>query len=170
MCLTVSPLPTDLSAVCFRIMCKGACIPQVSLPFTVQLLLSSLPTSFSPYQPHCPSYEKWRIDIHRKLLWVIFLVANPNNQEDPDSVTTLKQNLWRRKVLAVIFIFLRRKLMQVGEVRFPLTEKFQEEIGLPQSNISLLHPSSPPQTSQLAKPRNSDTPLFTSSCSDFTNH
>lgn len=170
MCLAVSLLPTDLSAVCFRIMCKGACIPQVRVPFTVQLLLSSLPTSFSPYQPHCPSYEKWWINIRRKLLWGIFLVANPSSQEDPDSVTTLQQSLWRRKILAVIFIFLRRKLMQVGEVRFPLTEKFQEEIGLPRSNASLSHPSPPPQTSQLAKPRNSNTPLFTSSCSDFTNH
>lgn len=29
--------------------------------------------------------------------------------------------------------------MWVDEVKLPLTEKFQEEIGLPQSNINLAH-------------------------------
>lgn len=122
-CVLESCLPIDLSAVCFRIMRKRTCIPHL-VPFTVWLLPSSLHT-FSLHPPHHRTfYGKWWRNIHRKLLWVIFLVAIPSTQEDPDSVIKLKGSLWRRKVLAIIFIFLRRKLIWVDEFRLPLTEKF----------------------------------------------
>lgn len=99
-----------------------------------------LPTSLSPYQPHCPSHhEKWWRNGHRKLLGVIFLEANPSTQKDPDSVTKLLGNLWRREVFTLTFIFLGRKLMWVDEVWLHLTEKSQEDVGLSQSNINLSH-------------------------------
>ena len=66
----------------------------------------------------------------------------------------------------MIFIFPSGTLMGVDEVRLHLTEIFQEKIGLSQLNVnfSLLN------TSWLAKPRNSNTSLPTSPCSNFTNH
>lgn len=65
---------------------KGARIPQVRVPAAVQLL-----TGFSPYQPYCPAYEKKGTG-HRKLLWVIFLEADPNT-EDPNWVTKSQGSL-----------------------------------------------------------------------------
>lgn len=66
----------------------------------------------------------------------------------------------------MIFIFPSRTLMGVDEVRLHLTETFQEEIGLSQLNVNLSLLNTP----WLAKPRNSNTSLPTSPCSNFTNH
>ena len=101
----VSSLSIDLSPVCFRSMWKGTCILQVRVPLTVLFLPSCLPTSFSPFKPQCPNYqEKWWKNDCRKLLWVIFLEANPNTEEDLDSVTKLQGSLWRRKVFFNLFL------------------------------------------------------------------
>lgn len=81
----------------------------------------------------------------------------------------LKGSLWRRKGLAVTFIFLR-KLIWVDEVRLPLTEKFQKEIGLPQSNISLSHHFFSTPDFSIGKAQELNTPSPASSCSGFTSH
>lgn len=61
----------------------------------------------SPDQPHYPNDEKGWTG-HRKLLWIIFLEANPDTQ-DPSSVTK-SQGEPLKKVLGCDFYFLKKEV------------------------------------------------------------
>lgn len=68
-----------------------------------------------------------------------FLGSQPQESRRPRLSNEAERKPLKKEGLAATFVFLRRKLMWVDEVRLPLTEKFQEEIGLPQSNLNLSH-------------------------------